>query len=106
MREIGVSVAKGILSTLVGIMPLCLGTSEVFRVFFKMFLCILIVGGSHGLVFLPVILSFIGPSAPAFYSAIFEVDEHGHVESSKLPVPGKHGRAEAWTEDKYSPSDS
>eukprot|EP00747_Dinoflagellata_sp_TGD_P222405 gnl/TRDRNA2_/TRDRNA2_94111_c0_seq1.p1 gnl/TRDRNA2_/TRDRNA2_94111_c0~~gnl/TRDRNA2_/TRDRNA2_94111_c0_seq1.p1 ORF type:complete len:893 (-),score=185.54 gnl/TRDRNA2_/TRDRNA2_94111_c0_seq1:209-2551(-) len=63
MKEMGIPVVKGIFSTLVAILPLSLAGSEVFRVFFKMFMAILLVGGAHGLVLMPVVLSLVGPAA-------------------------------------------
>ncbi|CAK0844550.1 unnamed protein product [Prorocentrum cordatum] len=48
MKSIGVSVSKGLLSTLVGVLPLSLGSSKIFRVFFNMLVLILAVGGTHG----------------------------------------------------------
>lgn len=63
MEEIGGAVLLGVGSTFVAILPLSLAGSEVFRVFFKMFLSITVVGGLHGMVFLPVMLSLFGPSS-------------------------------------------
>jgi multidrug efflux pump subunit AcrB len=62
MKEIGLAVSLGIFSTFVAILPLAFATSEVFRVFFKMFVAILLAGGSHGLILMPVVLSLVGPS--------------------------------------------
>jgi Niemann-Pick C1 protein len=62
LGEIGPSVSLGCFTTFLGVVPLALAKSAVFRVFLKMFISIVLVGGSHGLIVLPVILSFIGPS--------------------------------------------
>jgi len=64
LAEIGPAVGQGALSTFIAIMPLALSRSNTFRVFFKMFFGIVIVGFSHGLVLAPVLLSLIGPSLP------------------------------------------
>lgn len=63
-EDIGPSVFLGGLTTFLGVVPLGFSTSHVFRVFFKMFLSIVILSMAHALVFIPVLLSIFGPSLP------------------------------------------
>jgi hypothetical protein len=58
-EEMGVNVASGGLTTFAGVCVLGFSNSEVFRVFFKMFVGIVGFGLVHGLVLMPVLLSLL-----------------------------------------------
>jgi len=62
IEEIGPAIGQGALSTFLAILPLAMSKSNTFRVFFKMFFVIVVVGFIHALVLAPVLLSFVGPS--------------------------------------------
>lgn len=61
INTMGKSIMLGGISTFLGVVPLSLSSSEVFRNFFYIFLGIVGFGASHGLVLTPVLLSLIGP---------------------------------------------
>jgi Niemann-Pick C1 protein len=61
LETIGASVLIGGFSTLIGVLPLALSTSEIFFTTFIVFFGLVLMGLLHGLVLLPVILSMIGP---------------------------------------------
>lgn len=59
--EIGAPVAVGVLTTGLSMVPLAFAISETYRTFYKIGISMCVIGGLHGLVFCPVLLSFIGP---------------------------------------------
>ena len=62
LRDIGAPVASGAFSTFLAIVVLSGSNSYVFTVMFKCFFLTSLLGVSHGLVLLPVLLSLLGPA--------------------------------------------
>jgi predicted RND superfamily exporter protein len=61
LETIGASVFIGGLSTLIGVLPLAMSSSEIFFTTFIVFFGLVLMGLLHGLVLLPVLLSMFGP---------------------------------------------
>ncbi|CAF0966260.1 unnamed protein product [Adineta steineri] len=67
LAEMGSSVFSGITLTKIGgVVVLAFAKSQLFQVFyFRMYFSLVIIGAVHGLLFLPILLSYFGPQAVA-----------------------------------------
>jgi len=69
LADIGAAVLNGGLSTFLAVMLLAGSKSYVFRVLFQQFFLTVVLGLGHGMIFLPVLLSLMGPPC---YAAVEE----------------------------------
>ena len=69
LETMGASILLGGLSTFLGIVPLALSTSTVLRTVFTSMCSMVLLGITHGLIMLPVLLSVSGPVTNAEHSS-------------------------------------
>ena len=62
LKTMGVSILIGGLSTFLAVIPLAFSTSVIIGTVFTAFFAMITLGVAHGLIFLPVVLSLIGPA--------------------------------------------
>ncbi|XP_013382604.1 protein patched homolog 1 [Lingula anatina] len=84
--DMGPAVFNGGFSTFLAFVLLAFSGSYVFQVFFKVFFGVVVYGLFHGLIYLPVILSWLGP-AP-YLSAIKEAEEEEAEDKLRMENGG------------------
>ena len=65
LRTMGASIMVGGFTTLLGVLPLVLSKLEIFLTVFYAFFAMIALGLTHGLILLPVVLSYVGPTMTA-----------------------------------------
>ncbi|KAI8479825.1 Patched domain-containing protein 3 [Branchiostoma belcheri] len=60
LYSLGMPILQGALSTILGVAALSTAPSYIFRTFFKTMFLVILLGALHGLVILPVVLTFVG----------------------------------------------
>uniref|UniRef100_A0A6J0U7X5 Patched domain-containing protein 3-like n=1 Tax=Pogona vitticeps TaxID=103695 RepID=A0A6J0U7X5_9SAUR len=60
LYHLGYPVLQGAVSTILGVVVLSAAASYIFRTFFKIMFLVILFGAAHGLIFIPVFLTFFG----------------------------------------------
>merc|ERR1712157_611177 len=69
LNRVGASVFNGAFSTFLAVAAMGASQTYVFRVFFRQFFLVTLLGGVHGLIVLPALLSIIGPTKAVVYAS-------------------------------------
>ncbi|XP_068002156.1 patched domain-containing protein 3 [Melanerpes formicivorus] len=88
---LGYPVLQGAVSTILGVVVLAAAKTYIFRTFFKIMFLVILFGALHGLVFIPVFLTFFGsfgrslrsiePSDSSLHNSKFENKELGKINA-------------------------
>jgi len=84
LSNIGPAVLNGGFSTFLAFVLLAGSRSHVFSVFFKVFFLVVIFGLFNGLLFLPVMLSFIGPPSYGTHAETEKEEKLNNVENKPI----------------------
>ncbi|XP_052405996.1 patched domain-containing protein 3 [Carassius gibelio] len=60
VNKLGYPIIQGAMSTIAGVVVLAAAKSYIFRTFFKIMFLVILFGAVHGIVFIPVFLTFLG----------------------------------------------
>ncbi|MCL4126333.1 UNVERIFIED_CONTAM: hypothetical protein GTU68_036086, partial [Idotea baltica] len=63
LNSVGHPIILAGLSTIVGILPICFTDSDIFIIFFKIVLLVIILGVLHSLIYLPLFMRLFGPQS-------------------------------------------
>ncbi|XP_045125930.1 protein patched homolog 3-like [Portunus trituberculatus] len=92
LATIGPPVLSGGFSTFLAFAFLANSSSYVFQSFFKIFFGVCVYGLYHGLVFLPVLLSLVGPASHNTITPQHLTPPHTTSSSSSHPLEQKNGK--------------
>ena len=95
LKTMGSSIFLGGASSLLGTLPLAFSTSEMFFNIFIVFFGLVVMGTSHGLILLPVILSSVGPEDPPVNrQSVMVRDKHAAAARAALELKGEDSSTE------------
>ena len=100
LATMGPAIINGGITTFIAVVPLIFSASHVFLTFFKVFFLTVLFGLFHGIIFLPVILSWIGSESNKSTSS--ELGITG--SNSDIETMSKDGEPKAITNGNYIPT--
>ncbi|KAM7070098.1 patched domain-containing protein 3 [Acridotheres tristis] len=82
---LGYPVLQGAVSTILGVVVLAAANTYIFRTFFKIMFLVILFGGLHGLVFIPVFLTFFGNFGSSPHNTMSKKLEHRFRNDKDCP---------------------
>nr|XP_054504329.1 patched domain-containing protein 3-like [Agelaius phoeniceus] len=85
LSVLGYPVLQGAVSTILGVVVLAAASTYIFRTFFKIMFLVILFGALHGLVFIPVFLTFFGNFVSSPHSTMSKGLEHRFRNDKDCP---------------------
>ncbi|XP_014737645.1 PREDICTED: patched domain-containing protein 3-like, partial [Sturnus vulgaris] len=82
---LGYPVLQGAVSTILGVLVLAAANTYIFRTFFKIMFLVILFGALHGLVFIPVFLTFFGNFGSSPHNTMSKKLEHRFRNDKDCP---------------------
>ncbi|XP_077638956.1 patched domain-containing protein 3-like [Lonchura striata] len=82
---LGYPVLQGAVSTILGVVVLAASNAYIFRTFFKIMFLVILFGALHGLVFIPVFLTFFGNFGSSPHNTVSKKLEHRFRNDKDCP---------------------
>ncbi|KAL2085325.1 hypothetical protein ACEWY4_018645 [Coilia grayii] len=83
--NLGYPIIQGAVSTIAGVVVLSAAKSYIFRTFFKIMFLVISLGAVHGLVFIPVFLTFFGCCSDSC-NTVDDKEQHSHAQDTGTVV--------------------
>lgn len=104
LSMMGPAIANGGITTFLAVVPLIFSASHVFLTFFKVFFLTVTFGLFHGLIFLPVVLSWIGSNSKKTTISELGISGNSSNSSDIESRNNKNGTNGALSNGKYVPT--
>ncbi|KAI2650862.1 Patched domain-containing protein 3 [Labeo rohita] len=83
VNKLGYPIIQGAVSTIAGVVVLAAAKSYIFRTFFKIMFLVILFGAVHGIVFIPVFLTFLGTCSISPVKNKQNLPEHSDTNTAK-----------------------
>ncbi len=83
IHKLGYPIIQGAVSTIAGVVVLAAAKSYIFRTFFKIMFLVIVFGAVHGVVFIPVFLTFLGSCSKSRVKNKQNLPEHSDTSEQR-----------------------
>ncbi len=84
INKLGYPIVQGAVSTIAGVVVLAAAKSYIFRTFFKIMFLVILFGAVHGIIFIPVFLTFLGTCSNSHEKNKANLPEHSDTSERKV----------------------